>query len=281
LIEASGWNKAGGGTLTLNASLSSGPASTSTITGVSDVAYQPDRMSPGGFATVWGTGLSATTGGWWDFPGGALPTSLDGVSVLVDGKKAYIAFISPGQINFVVPADSTVGAVSVQVTNAKGSSNVYTSRLQTVAPAFFTYGGTASKYAIGSLPNGTLVGTPGMLGSAVVTQPAKPGDVVALWMTGLGPTTPPYPEGHLVTSSALLANTAIVTVGGVQAAVDWAGVVGAGLYQVNFHVPNVAVGDQPIQVSVSGASAQGGVFITIGHLGRLIGDRLRISTNPG
>ena len=264
LIEASGWNKAGGGTLTLNASFSSGPTYTSTITGVSDMAYQPDRMSPGGFATVWGTGLSATTGGWWDFPGGALPTSLDGVSVLVDGKKAYIAFISPGQINFVVPGDSTVGAVPVQVTNAKGSSNVYTSRLQTAAPVFFTYE-AAPQYAIGSLPNGTLVGAAGLLGSNTVTQPAKPGDVVALWMTGLGPTTPAYPEGHLVTSSARLTNAATVTVGGVQAAVDWAGISGAGLYQVNFHVPTVPVGDQPIQVSVNGASAQSGIYITIGH----------------
>jgi uncharacterized protein (TIGR03437 family) len=209
--------------------------------------------------------VSATTGGWWEFPGGALPTSLDGVSVLIHGKKAYIAFISPGQINFVVPGDSTVGEVPVQVTNAKGSSNVYTSRLQTVAPVFFTYGGAASNYAIGSLPNGTLVGPVGMLGSAAVTRPAKPGDVVALWMTGLGPTSPPYPEGHLVTSSARLANAATVTVGGVQAAVDWAGISGPGLYQVNFHVPSVAVGDQPLEVSVNGASAQGGVFITIGH----------------
>ena len=264
LIEASGWNKAGGGTLALNASLSTGPASTVTINAVTDVVGQPG-LTPGGFATVWGVGLSGTTGGWWDFPGGALPTSLDGVSVLVDGKKAYINFISPLQINFIVPGDSTVGGVPVQVVNANGSSNVYTSRLQTVAPAFFTYGGAASKYAIGSLPNGTLVGTPGLLGSNTLTQPAKPGDVVALWMTGLGPTTPPYPEGHLVSSSARLANTATVTVGGVQAAVDWAGISGPGLYQINFHVPSVAVGDQPIQVSVSGASAQSGVFMTIGH----------------
>jgi uncharacterized protein (TIGR03437 family) len=265
LIEASGWNKAGGGTLTLNASFSAGPTNTSTINAVSDVVGQPG-LTPGGFATIWGIGLSATTGGWWDFPGGALPTSLDGVSVLVDGKKAYINFISPGQINFLVPADSTVGAVPVQVTNAKGSSNVYTSRLQTVAPAFFTYCcGTVSKYAIGTLPNGTLVGSVGLLGSGTVTQPAKPGDVVALWMTGLGPTSPPYPEGHLVTSSARLANAATVTVDGVQAAVDWAGISGPGLYQVNFHVPSVAVGDQPLEVWVNGASAQGGVFITIGH----------------
>jgi uncharacterized protein (TIGR03437 family) len=263
LIEASGWNKAGGGTLTLNASLGAGSAPTSTIDAVTDVVGQPG-LTPGGFATIWGVGLSATTGGWWDFPGGALPTSLDGVSVLVDGKKAYVNFISPEQINFIVPGDSTVGDVPVQVTNAKGSSNVYTSRLQTVAPAFFTYE-AAPQYAIGSLPNGRFVGPIGLLGSGAVTQPAKPGDVVALWMTGLGPTTPAYPEGQLVTSSAPLANAATVTVGGVQAAVDWAGVVGAGLYQVNFHVPTVAAGDQTIQVAVNGASAQSGIFINIGH----------------
>jgi uncharacterized protein (TIGR03437 family) len=84
-------------------------------------------------------------------------------------------------------------------------------------------------------------------------------------MSGLGPTTPAYLEGRLVTSPAPLANGATVTVGGVQAAVDWAGIVGAGLYQVNFHVPSVAVGDQPIQVSVNGASAQSGIFMAIGR----------------
>ena len=265
LIEASGWNKAGGGTLTLNASLSTGPASTATINAVVNVAGLSDKLTPGGFATIWGTGLSATTGGWWDFPGGALPTSLDGVSVLVDGKKAYVNYISANQINVLVPGDSAAGGVPVQVVNGNGSSNVFTSRLQTAAPAFFTYVQAGGKYAIGSLPNGTYVGPVGLLGSGTVTQPAKAGDVVALWMTGLGPTSPPYPEGHLVTSSAPLANPATVTVGGVQAAVDWAGVVGAGLYQVNFHVPSLAVGDQPIQVSVNGASAQGGVFMTIGR----------------
>jgi len=52
-----------------------------------------------------------------DFVNNNLPTALDGVSVTVNGKNAYVYYISPTQINILTPPDAMQGAVLVQVTN--------------------------------------------------------------------------------------------------------------------------------------------------------------------
>jgi len=77
--------------------------------GVANGAGFQSGISAGSWAVVQGTGLSYTTRPWQtsDFNNGTgLPTSLDGVGVTVDGKPAYVGYVSPTQINFVVPADS-------------------------------------------------------------------------------------------------------------------------------------------------------------------------------
>jgi len=44
--------------------------------------------------------------------GGKLPVQLDGVSVTIDGKAAYVYYVSPNQIDVIAPADSTTGTVT-------------------------------------------------------------------------------------------------------------------------------------------------------------------------
>ena len=50
-----------------------------------------------------------------DFVNGEMPTALDGVSVTVGGKNAYIYYISPTQINILTPPDTLPASVAVQV----------------------------------------------------------------------------------------------------------------------------------------------------------------------
>jgi hypothetical protein len=121
------------------------PAAGPVITGVSNNASGAAAIESGSWVSIYGTGLSATTRTWQasDFSGNTLPTTLDNVSVQIDGKKAAIAYISPGMLNVQAPADATIGTVPVVVTNASGSATG-SANLQSYAPAFFTANG---KYA--------------------------------------------------------------------------------------------------------------------------------------
>src|SRR5205823_6345045 len=63
-------------------------------------------------ATIKGTNLASVTDNWnAALASGQLPTSLDGVTVLFSGKPAYLTYISPTQINLLVP-DISAGGVS-------------------------------------------------------------------------------------------------------------------------------------------------------------------------
>lgn len=87
--------------------------------------------------------------------------------------------------------------------------------------------------------------------------PAKPGEVIILWGTGFGPANPAVPSGQTFNGANPLANTVTVTIGGQSAPVDFAGVVGAGLVQINVHVPsNISNGDAGVIATVQGVSTQ-------------------------
>ena len=125
-------------------------------------SFQPG-IEAGSWVMIKGTNLANTNPGrTWrtdEVVNGNLPTSLDGVSVTINGKPAFVYYISPTQINVQAPSDTAVGAVSVVVTNNGAASAPATAQLQAVAPAFFQYPGTnyatASRlpdYAAGSRP---------------------------------------------------------------------------------------------------------------------------------
>ncbi len=118
------------------------PAITSVVNGAS---LQPG-IEAGSWVTIEGVNLANTFPGrkWRDDEviNGNLPTSLDGVSVTIDGKAAFVYYISPTQINVQAPSDSATGGVSVVVTNSGIASAPATAQLQAAAPAFFLLPGT-------------------------------------------------------------------------------------------------------------------------------------------
>jgi uncharacterized protein (TIGR03437 family) len=231
------------------------------ITSVTNGASFQNGFASATWVSVFGANLSQTTRLWQDsdFVNGLLPTALSGVSVTINGLPAYVEYMSPTQINVLAPDDATVGAVQVQVTTAQGSSNIFTAQKQQFAPAFFTMGGT---YAAAQHADYSYVGKPGLLVGAT-SQPAKPGETILIYGTGFGPANPPLPSAQLVTTPALLANSVQFTIGGVTAPVDYAGLVGTGLYQFNVRVPNVASGDAAVVAQIGGVQTQTGVLITI------------------
>jgi hypothetical protein len=88
----------------------------STIKSVSNSTTGPDSaIESGSWVSIYGTDLSVTTRSWQisDFSGNALPLSLDGVSVTINGRPAAVSYISPGQVNVQAPDDSTTGPVDL------------------------------------------------------------------------------------------------------------------------------------------------------------------------
>jgi uncharacterized protein (TIGR03437 family) len=232
------------------------------ITAVGNGASFQAGFASATWVSIFGTNLSQTTRTWQnsDFVNGLLPTSLGGVSVTVNGLAAYVEYISPTQVNVLAPDDTAVGAVQVQVTTAQGKSNDLVAQKQQFAPAFFTIGG--SSYAAAQHADYSYVGKPGLI-AGVTTQPAKPGEIILLYGTGFGPTSPPLPCAQLVTTPAPLANSVHVTIGGVDAPVAYAGLVEAGLYQFNVTVPSVPGGDAAVVAQIGGVPTQTAVSITI------------------
>ena len=122
--------------LTMVAQLFAQTTGTPVITAVSNNASGAPGIESGSWVSIYGSGLATTTRPWQasDFVGSTLPTTIDNVSVLINGKKAAIAYVSPTQLNVQAPTDTTIGTVPVQVINSLGTANG-TATLQAYAPA--------------------------------------------------------------------------------------------------------------------------------------------------
>ena len=227
-------------------------------------------VAPGAFTTIFGSNLSPTTRTWTsdDIPNGKLPQQLDGVSVTIGGKAAFVYFISPNQISVIAPAGSAPGTVPVVVANNGVASAASTAQLQAVSPVFFTIGGTGGlprKYAVATHANGSLVAPPTLFPGA--GTPAKPGETIILYGTGFGPTSPSY-EGTTVPAPAPLSASLQVTIAGTLVNPTFAGLVSPGLYQINVTIPAIAgVAGTTMDVTVSaasgGATTQSGLFLAV------------------
>jgi uncharacterized protein (TIGR03437 family) len=224
-------------------------------------SFQPG-IAPDSWITISGTNLSSTTDTWNNaIVNGALPTTLDGVSVMVGDQAAYIEYISATQINALAPS-VPAGSVPVTVTNASGTSQAVMAQLSAEQPAFFQWGtyavATRQDFSL-AVKNGTFAGT--------TTVPAKPGDVIILWGTGFGPTSPSAPAGA-ETPSTTTYNTATavsVTVGGKPATVYGAALAPgyAGLYQIAIQIPALSNGDYPVVATINGAQSPATTMITV------------------
>jgi uncharacterized protein (TIGR03437 family) len=97
------------------------------------------------------------------------------------------------------------------------------------------------------------------------TTPAQPGEIVVLYANGFGPTSATVVAGSS-TQTGILSPLPVVTIGGVTATVQFAGLVAPGEYQFNVVVPtSLADGDQTIAATYNGLTTQAGTLITVHH----------------
>jgi len=194
-----------------------------------------------------------------DFVGDQMPTSLDGLSVTVNGAPAYVYYISPAQVNILTPPNAISGSVPVQVSNNGVVSANFMVQAQAESPSFFVFGG--GPYIAATHVNGSYIGPAGLYPG--YTTPAQPGETIVLYANGFGPTTTPVVSGS-ETQSGTLSPTPVITIGGVAATVAFAGLVAPGEFQFNVVVPpSLANGDQLTIAMYDGLTTQAGTLITV------------------
>lgn len=224
--------------------------------GVVNAASNAAGVAPATWISIYGTNLSSTvaTAARTDLVSGYLPTTLGGTSVTIDGKSAYMDYVSPTQIDVQAPADSNTGAVAVTVTDSSGSSSV-TAMMQAILPGLFT----ASNYVLAVRPSDSTIinGTGATYTGYPSAAAANPGDILELYATGLGATVTSVDPGLEFSGTyyTSIANPT-VTIGSAAADVMWSGLVGAGLFQINLTVPaSLAAGTYPVIVTQGGVSS--------------------------
>jgi uncharacterized protein (TIGR03437 family) len=228
-------------------------------------------IQPGSWVSIYGSNLASGTYLWNDdFPtslpeGGGSGTT---TSVTIDGKPAYLWFVSPGQINLQVPNDTTTGSVNVVVTAPSGTvTSIVT--LAPQGPSFLLL--SDNKHVVGEIATSgggyDLVGPLNTF--SYNTRPVKPGETLVLFGVGFGPTNPAVPAGQNPSGApASITSPFTVTIGGVPVPtgnIAFAGIVTeAGLYQFNLTVPaNAAAGDQALQATVNGVQTPPGPVVTV------------------
>jgi uncharacterized protein (TIGR03437 family) len=223
-------------------------------------------VQPGSWISIYGANLADGTVVW----SGDFPTLLGGVSVTVDGKPAYLWMASPTQINLQAPDDAAIGAVSV-VVNSPSGTVMSTVTLAPQSPSLSLLGDGKHVAATIATPTGSGAwggGTYDLMGPlntfSFGGRPAHAGEMLTLYGTGFGVTNPAVPAGQVFTGPAApTVNPVIVTIGGVNAPVSFAGMVEAGMYQINVLVPSLPSGDQPVVVSVNGMQSPAGPVVTV------------------
>lgn len=223
-------------------------------------------IEPGEWVSIYGNNLAAGTETW----NGDFPTSLGGTNVTINGKPAYLWFVSPGQINLQAPDDTATGSVPVVVTTAAGAATSSVT-LGQFAPSFNLFD---AKHVAGIIPRSDGSGAYGNgaydilgpTGSSLgfPTVAAKAGDVVELFGVGFGPTSPSVKAGIVFSGSAPTIDAVSVAINHIAVIPSYAGIVEAGLYQLNVTIPATAgTGDVALEATVGGAQTPTTVVISL------------------
>ena len=219
---------------------------------VNAATNQASGFAPNSIVSIYGTNLSFNTVAMSALQT-SLPKSLGGVTVYLGGTPAYLFYVSPKQINFLVPASLIPQVVNLSVLREGTAGPPVSISLTSAAPGFFQLTSTT---LLATHVDGTVIAP---------TAPAKDGETIIIYATGLGATVPDFPDGALPDRAALIANVKnlAIVINSVlvdSATIQYAGVTPgcAGLYQINLVLPiplppypEIRVGIGP-QVSPSG-----------------------------
>lgn len=218
-------------------------------------SFLPGPVAPGEFVTLLGSGIGPAGTVTQDKPGSV---DLAGVRVLFDNIPAPLLYVSPGQINAIVPYAVSGSSTHLQITGGQMVSDL-TLPVAEAAPGIFTNpsGGTGP---------GAILNQDYTINS--VSNPAARGSVIMIFATGGGVTIPPATDGTITSSTlAALRLPVSVLIGATPADVTYAGPSPgflAGFLQINCRVPgNLPPGSVPLSIQIGSLTSQTGVTVTL------------------
>lgn len=184
------------------------------VTAVVNKASYSAVLSPNCWVVIAGYNLAASS---VSAPAGSSPTTLGGVSVTVASVPAPLVYVSPNEIDALVPAQVAIpqNTVVPLVVTSGGGTVTYNMRLTRNAPTLFTSPDTGQALIFDA--------------SFRQVDTIGPQDTVILYATGLGPTD----------NSGRVVDAVEVYIGEQQAQVLFAGLAPGlpGIYQLNVMVP--------------------------------------------
>ena len=202
-------------------------------------------ISPGEFIALFGTGLAKSN----QTAAPPYPATLNGVTVLIDGKAAPIYFVSAGQINCLVPYSTAGATATIVVQNGGANSNTVTVPVAVTSPGIYSLdqsgtGAGAIEHASGAVVN--------------AANPAVAGETVVVFLTGMGAVAPTIADGTASTGNPQHQTTLpTVYVADQQATVNFSGLTPGfpGLYQLNVIIPLSlsSTGSLPLAVGTANA----------------------------
>ena len=215
----------------------------------------PASLTPNGLATVFGTDLAAGTA---SVAGAAvLPTELGDVRIRIGGLFAYLLYVSPTQINFLIPGELIPGATDLLVNKQSLGLSVRIKLLDSAPALFASEGQVAATHADGSLIS--------------PDSPARPGEIIVVYGAGLGRTDPSQIDGLIPRSAAgiLLLDRLRVMLEGQPIPSEnilYAGITpgSAGLYQINLRLPDQVTSENPeLRIALGEQTSQRSLVIRV------------------
>jgi uncharacterized protein (TIGR03437 family) len=209
---------------------------------VVNAASQTTDIAPGSLATLYGPSLANATATASTAPGaGPLPQSLAGVTLVCAGQLLPLLYVSPQQVNFLLPSDLSPGPQTLQVSNSNG--NMLTVNFQVVASAPGLFSAVHS--------DGTAINA---------TAPTSPGETISVYGTGFGAYQQPFPDGFPApnTPPDPLSNTVQIVLNGESVVPAFAGAAPGmtGVALMQFSIPSdFESGTWDLAVTVSGAGS--------------------------
>jgi uncharacterized protein (TIGR03437 family) len=238
------------GTGSVNVSLASSAAPVTL--GVANAASGAGAyIAPGGLVSIYGQQLSGTSQTSGNAP---FPTNVNGTQVLLGGTALPLRYVGNGQINAQVPFGLGINtAQQLVVLNGPTLSIPQSVVVAAAQPGIYTQDQS------GAGPGVIVDATSGV--EITTASPAHAGDVLVVYCNGLGAVNPAVPTGTAAPLSgppSQTVNPVTLTVGGVNAVVQFAGLVPGypDLYQVNAVLPGVTKGNAvPVVLTVAGQSS--------------------------
>ena len=213
--------------------------------GVVSLAAGTRRIAPGAIFSIYGSELAGATEANRTTP---LPGSIRGSQVLVNGVVAPLFFVSPGQINAQMPTGTAPGIARLIVNRDGAASSEQSVEIVAAQPDILIYG---TNRAVAVNPNG---------GINSEAQGASPGEVIVVYLTGIGALDANVATGAVSPGSPLarVAAPASASIGGRPAGILFLGLAPGfvGLAQANLQLPeDASSGDQELVLRVGGVES--------------------------